>query len=138
MKNKILTCTLGTMLIVLFAIAVIILNSPSVPSDTDTLLGGRSGGNLPDSIVAFDSASNSGKVIYDGAVFLDRIIIGIAEPGSYVSIIDTDTSVGGLPDLFFSIYGNDLIGSYEIGAQLDTGIWLVSSGTNNITIIYTP
>ena len=138
MKNKILTCTLGTMLIALFAIAIVILNNPSVPSDTDTLLGGRSGGNLQDSIIVFDSASNSGEAIYDGAVFLNRIIIGIGEPGSYISIVDTDTSVGGLSDVLFRICGNDLVGSYEIGAPLDNGIWLTTSGINNVTIIYTP
>jgi len=112
----------------------LVLVSRSPVEEGDFTMGASAG--LPETMVA-TATSSTGKVIYDGAVFLERIIVGLNETSAGVTLTDTDTTVGP-PPVFFDIRGDTLQGVYEIGLRLHTGILYTASTSTNATLIFIP
>jgi len=121
---------IGIALIVLAVVLVVFFRSPA---NEEASMGY---GGIPESIVAYATAS-TGEAIYMGAVFLDRMIVGLDESDATVSLIDavTDSSSA---TVFFDIRGDTLQGVYEIGARLHEGIFYTTSGSINATFIFRP
>ena len=119
---------IGIVLIAVFLIP------PTEDENSEVSLG--YGSVISESVSAY-ATSSVGKTIYDGAVFLERIIVGLDETNAGITLVDADTSVG-LPAAFFDIEGSTLQGVYEIGARLYTGIFYTASTASNTTFIYIP
>lgn len=123
---------LATIVIVLLGIVIF---SPRILEDSGILLEGRGGGDVPESLVYYDTSS-SNAMVHSGAAILERIIVGKNEGTASITFTDSDSTTL-FTEPFFSISGGALRGVYEIGLDVDNGIYVaVSSSTN--TIIYRP
>lgn len=99
-------------------------------------VGGRGGGgNPPASLLAYATDATN-RIINTGPVFLERVVVGKNLVSSSIQISDhaTDSTA----NIIFFIEGDTLQDGYPIGANLDEGLTITTSGDISASIIYSP